>query len=809
MSVSTLPEKDLFNRLNPQQIEAVSQSWGPSLVIAGAGSGKTTVLTRRIAYLMSKLNQDPESILAVTFTNKAAQEMKLRIETLVGYELARRLTIGTFHSICTRLLRQEIEQYRTEEGWLWGRNFVIYDETDSLNVLKAQITKLNLDEKVFVAKSIKRTISAIKNDGSSAGRYASSAKTYREIRIAEIFSNYQSELARNNALDFDDLILVFNDLLRSNSDVLARQHKGYRNILVDEFQDTNQAQYDLINMLATGNSNRRLAASSEHDWRERSLLVVGDVDQSIYSWRQADFRIILGFQNDFKECRLIKLEENYRSTNTILEVANSIITNNSERIEKVLRCNRGQGAKVQCFEAADEIDEAYYVVEELKRLQSRGKSFSDCVILYRTNAQSRAIEEILVRNHIAYVVLGATRFYDRQEIKDVLAYLKLISNEQDGQAFNRIVNVPRRGLGKTTIERLLLFAEQNRMTAVQAALRADSIKDISAKQAKSLMDFAQSVMRWQSMSQVTPVSALLDMVLKETGYLKELEAESKNDDLAIGRVDNVRELMAVAKEFEAIADEPDLSSFLTRISLVSDLDAANLEQDAVKMMTLHLAKGLEFPIVFLTGLEEGLFPHFRSLDSPAAMEEERRLLYVGITRAADLLYMTFARKRMLLGRRPGASGSFSANYAIPSRFLKEIKPGLLTGYYQKSADPAISSEDANSDSLVSWPRSSRTMAKDKDVDNSFRSSFNRSGSTNSHTSSRPIQMSGTAHGAESKEPFEHLKVGDIVQHTKFGIGQITQIIGEQDKELYNVDFKTAGKRLLDPRFAKLIRISEG
>ncbi len=803
MSVSTLPEKDLFNRLNPQQIEAVSQSWGPSLVIAGAGSGKTTVLTRRIAYLISKLNQDPESILAVTFTNKAAQEMKLRIETLVGHNLARRLCIGTFHSVCTRLLRQEIEQYQTEEGWQWRRNFVIYDETDSLNVLKAQITKLNLDEKVFVAKSIKHSISAIKNAGSSAGMYASSAKTYRESRIAEIFSNYQGELARNNALDFDDLILVFNDLLRTNSNVLSRQHNRYRNILVDEFQDTNQAQYDLINMLATGTSKGRLADTAGHDWQGRSLLVVGDVDQSIYSWRQADFRIILGFQNDFKESRLIKLEENYRSTNTILEVANSIITNNSERIEKVLRCNRGQGAKAQCYEAADEIDEAYYVVEELKRLQARGKRFSDCVILYRTNAQSRALEEILVRNHLAYVVLGATRFYDRQEIKDVLAYLKLISNEQDGQAFNRIVNVPKRGLGKTTIERVSLFADENRISMLQAAQRADQIKDVSAKQAKTLLDFAQLVLRWQSMAQVTPVSTLLDMVLKETGYLKELEAESKHDDLALGRVDNVRELMAVAKEFEAIADEPDLSSFLTRISLVSDLDAANLDQDAVKMMTLHLAKGLEFPIVFLTGLEEGLFPHFRSLESPTAMEEERRLLYVGITRAADLLYMTFARKRMLLGRKPGGAGSFSANYAVPSRFLKEIKPGLLTGYYQKSEDPATNASFAWQNSS----RSSQGTGRDQDSERSFTPFSKGSSELSSNLPPQSIQMSGTKHGAKDPEPFEHLQIGDVVQHTKFGIGQVTQIIGEKDKELYNVDFKSAGKRLLDPRFAKLIKIS--
>ena len=797
MNVGQAVDKDLLARLNEAQAEAVSLKWGPSLVIAGAGSGKTTVLTRRIAYLITKLEQDPESIMAVTFTNKAAGEMKHRVELITGPDLSRRISIGTFHSICARLLRREVDQYRTEEGFRWGRNFVIYDETDSVNVMKAQVAKLNLDEKVFNPKEIKYAVSSIKNDGLTAAAYARTARTYRENRLAEIYTNYQGELARNNALDFDDLILVFNELMRTEPTVLARQHDRYRHLLVDEFQDTNKTQYDLVRMLS---GEKGMEQKPENrNWENRSLMVVGDVDQSIYSWRKADFRIILGFQSDFPEGKLIKLEENYRSTNTILDVANSIIANNSERIDKVLRCNRGKGSKAQCYEANDEIDEAYYVVEELKRLKARGKNFADCVILYRTNAQSRAIEEILVRSHVPYTVIGATRFYDRAEIKDVLAYLKLIYNGQDGQAFQRIVNVPRRGLGKTTLERVSAFAEKENICQLEASLRAQEIPDVSEKAAKTLIEFGNQVKRWQMLQRATSISGLLDMVIKDTRYIDKLEedANSSKDELALGRIENVRELMAVAKEFEQIADEPDLDSFLTRISLVSDLDSLQQDADAVKMMTLHSAKGLEYPIVFLMGLEEGLFPHIRSFDSPSAMEEERRLMYVGVTRAADILYLTFARRRMMMGRSASGPGSFSTNYTIPSRFLKEIGAGLLAGYYpapsaEKSSEKSSYEREPIQDeqSTFAKPRAMRTDRMPV-----------RREATNGDAANKAMTTFGDA------EPFEHLKVGDVVQHAKFGVGQVTGIIGEKDKELYNVEFKQSGKRLLDPRYAKLIKMS--
>jgi DNA helicase-2/ATP-dependent DNA helicase PcrA len=808
--IDTDRTQDLLARLNAEQVEAVRLGWGPALLIAGAGSGKTTVLTRRIAYLITNLNQDPHSIMAVTFTNKAAAEMKHRIENLVGFETARRISIGTFHSLCARILRQEISLYKSPEGWHWNNNFVIYDETDSLHVLKAQLTKLNLDEKVFVPKEIRHAISSLKNDGYSCSLYSRDARTYRETRLSEIYNAYQSALAQNNALDFDDLILIFTDLLKQNQEVLTRQRFRFRHIFVDEFQDTNKSQYELVHMIAQAPGKEfqlsfTESAHSDDPWHERSLMVVGDVDQSIYSWRKADFRIILGFQNDFKTAKLIKLEENYRSTSTILEVANSIIVNNTERIEKVLRCNRGKGAKVQCYEAQDEIDEAYYVVEELKRLKAREKPFADSVILYRTNAQSRAIEELLVRNHIPYTVVGATRFYDRQEIKDVIAYLKLIYNGQDGQAFKRIINVPKRGIGKTTIDKLSEYAEEQNISLLEAAAKANQTGDISPKTTKMLADFAMLVSRWQLAAQVSPVSDLLSLVLNDIKYIEKLEedAGSSKDELALGRIENVRELQAVAKEFEQIADEPDLDSFLTRISLVSDLDSLAMEQDAVKLMTLHSAKGLEFPIVFLMGLEEGLFPHVRSLDSPTALEEERRLMYVGVTRAADLLYLTLARKRMLIGRGPSGN-SFSTSYTIPSRFLREITPGLLAGYYPSPS--RTESGYSESDDLESSSRFGSGSG----------SSFRQNSSQNSF-SDRPArprvlgQYQGTENGAvprpEPEPQFEHLSIGDKVQHTKFGIGKVVQVIGEKDKELYNIEFESAGKRLLDPKFAKLIKIS--
>lgn len=819
LQMLAVSKADLIAKLNTQQQEAVCLNWGPSLVVAGAGSGKTTVLTRRVAYLLAELKQPPWSVLAVTFTNKAAAEMKSRLEALVGEAVGKRLTIGTFHSICARLLRREIANYKSPEGFQWKTNFVIYDETDSLNVVKSVVSSLNLDEKVFAPREMRNAISALKNDGYTSSQFAMDARNYRDTRLADIFTKYQSELARNNALDFDDLISTFTDLLENNPEVRGRMQDQYRHILVDEFQDTNQSQYKLIKLIAPNVTAQSTDEELKSAWNQRTLMVVGDVDQSIYSWRKADFRIILGFQHDFKDARLVKLEENYRSTATILEVANSIIVNNTERMEKVLRCNRGQGGKVKCYAASDEIDEAFFVVEELKRLAAREIKLSDSCLLYRTNSMSRAIEEVLVRSHVPYTMVGSTRFYDRMEIKDVVAYLKLVYNPDDGQAFNRVINTPRRGLGKTTLDRIAQFAAQKNSSMLDAAAEANLIGDVSVKAAKTLIEFAQSLKRWNTMSAIMPVSQLLDVILRESTYLPTLEKEAMEtkDEQTIGRIENIQELVNVAREFESIADEPTLEAFLTRISLVSDLDNVNMNQEAVKLMTLHSAKGLEFQNVFLMGLEDGLFPHFRSLNSPTALEEERRLMYVGVTRAEERLYLTFSRRRMSF-----ATGGTS-NYTIPSRFLAEIKSDCLTGF-QPDPESAFRAESGYSQSeRFGQERSSQsTNGYGGNKHYSGETSQNRFGRAKpdaepsykqSSQAQKPRVLSRRPPDAfQDEEPskapvqFERLVVGDTVMHTKFGVGKVTQVIGENDKELYNIEFEAAGKRLMDPKFAKLIKL---
>lgn len=820
--VKHVNSEDLLNSLNKEQKEAVCQKWGPSLVVAGAGSGKTTVLTRRVAYLISELKQAPYSILAVTFTNKAAGEMRSRLEDLLGARTAKQLSIGTFHSICARLLRSEIESLKqANEKLKWKSNFVIYDETDTLSIVKDVIGKMNLDDKTYPPREMRQRISSFKNDGVSAEAYAQEARRYADQKFSDIFTGYQASLARNNALDFDDLILVFTQVLEQNQEVRERLQERFKHVLVDEFQDTNQSQYRLIRLLSpvenkSSSQDERIAA-----WESRSLMVVGDVDQSIYSWRKADFRIILGFQNDYRSSRMIKLEENYRSTATILDAANSIIRNNSERIEKVLRCNRGKGGKVRVNAGSDEIDEAYFVAEELKRLQARGIALADCSILYRTNALSRAMEEVLVRSHIPYTMIGGTRFYDRAEIKDVLSYLKFIYNPLDTQSFLRCVNSPKRGLGKTSLEHLLDFAQSQNVGPLEACLRAQTIGALAGKAAKSLYEFALLSRSWHEAAAQMPVSELLKLILKQSGYLKKLseDASTAKDELAAGRLENVEELLAVAEEFESIADEPSLEAFLTRISLVSDLDALKAGEDAVKLMTLHSAKGLEFQNVFLIGLEEGLFPHSRSRDSEKELEEERRLMYVGVTRAEERLYLTLARKRVSF-----AQGGFS-NYTIPSRFLNEISPELLMGLDslsdlsdfepgyrksdqqfggQRSYSTANNSYGAKYESRSSgYTESNKTQVNRRDAQPPAKPRvLSRSGAANPGNS-------GAAENSGSISPssnYERLKVGDKVMHTKFGLGEVLELIGEGDKELYAVKFEASGKRIMDPRFAKLVKM---
>lgn len=831
MSVNLSQKQDngildkLLSKLNDAQKEAVTLSWGPALIVAGAGSGKTTVLTRRIAYLISQMRQDPFSIMAVTFTNKAAAEMKHRVESILGESYSKYISIGTFHSLCARILRREIECFQPESPLYRTGNFVIYDERDSQQIMKQQIQKLNLDEKVFAPKEMHHLISSLKNDGYTSERYSQEARSYRENKICDIFRAYQADLKRNNALDFDDLILTFSELLVQVPSVRFRLASRYRNILVDEFQDTNKAQYEMIHKLSTPMDGMETQSEAEF-WNNRSLMVVGDIDQSIYSWRKADFRIFLGFEKDFPGTTVVKLEDNYRSTSTILDIANSIIKNNSERIDKTLRSNKGAGSKAKYYEASDEIDEAFYVVQELKRIKQQGKPLNDSVILYRTNALSRAIEEILVRSNIPYQLVGATRFYDREEIRDMVAYLKLTYNPQDSQAFMRIANVPKRAVGKTSLERLLEHSQSSGLSITDAALQADRFSDIPKKAQLALKDFAHIVMdRWipaaKNTSDKNCVSKLIELILKDTKYIDMLEeaASTNKDELALGRIENIHEFMAVAREFEAIADEPDLDSFLTRISLVSDLDKVKMDEDAVKLMTLHSAKGLEFPVVFMMGMEEGLFPHVRSLDSPAQLEEERRLMYVGVTRAGDNLYLSRARRRSSYGQ--------SANYTIPSRFLSEITPGLVSGFYEQSKDYGDNSYSQSNNNRgygyqenyrennYGGSRSGYSGGSKSSSGSGQKGGYVGSGGAPASTygSTKPRAMRraepSSTPGPESNPEipaYEKLSVGDNVQHSKFGVGVVTQVIGEGNKELYNVEFENVGKRLLDPNIAKLTKL---
>lgn len=904
--------KELADRLNPKQQEAVFLKWGAALVIAGAGSGKTTVLTRRVAYLLSQLHQSPHSILCVTFTNKAAAEMRARLEKLVGSTVAKNLSIGTFHSICARLLRSDIESYVSPEGFRWKSNFVIYDETESMSLIKEAIKRLNLDDKVFAPKEMRHAISAFKNDGVSSAQCARDARQYRDLRISEIFTAYQELLAKNNALDFDDLILTFTNLLAQNAQVRNKYRDRYKNVLVDEFQDTNQSQYRMIRLLSADEPFQSSPEERERMWEGRTLMVVGDVDQSIYSWRKADFRIILGFQKDFKNSTMIKLEDNYRSNETILEAANSIIKNNSERIDKLLRCNKGKGDRIQCYAGSDEIEEAFFVVNELKRLKARGISLKKCAILYRTNSMSRAIEEVLVRSHVPYTMAGGTRFYERAEIKDALSYLKLVYNTADGQAFLRCINTPKRGIGDTSLDKLSAYATANNMTMLEAAMKADAIGGLPAKASKGLRDFALLVERWQNMTAALSVSDLLDMILKQSGYLPKLEedANQSKEEISQDRVDNVKELLAVAKEFESSADEPTVEAFLTRISLVSDLDAIKSGADAVTLMTLHSAKGLEFENVFLMGLEEGLFPHFRSFDAVQLLEEERRLMYVGVTRAEERLYLTWARRRSSFA---GAAGAGNGNYTLYSRFLTEIKPELLSGFEEPEAffrepgtqpnrgkpgyeegESRFGNRSGSGGGYQEGGYGGRGGYSRESNDNGYSrgggyssgnnssrgssggySSNNRGGyssgsgyssggggfssgngySSNRGSSNNASRSGGGSYGAnKSTSPFvagpsnsrpgpidpqqtkprvlsrktgdttpkpidpparesvintnfERLKTGDRVLHSKFGTGTVVQVLGEGDKELYQVEFASVtGQRVLDPRFAKLVKL---
>ncbi|PGZ92859.1 MULTISPECIES: DNA helicase PcrA [unclassified Bacillus (in: firmicutes)] len=639
--------EELLQGLNPMQKEAVKTVDGPLLIMAGAGSGKTRVLTHRIAYLLGEKGVAPWNILAITFTNKAAREMRERIFNLVGKD-AEDIWVSTFHSMCVRILRRDIDRIG------FNRSFSILDTTDQLTVIKNILKEKNLDSKKFDPRSILGSISSAKNELQTATDYSRDAFTPYEKVVGEIYASYQDRLRKNHSLDFDDLIMMTINLFERVPEVLQYYQRKFQYIHVDEYQDTNHAQYKIVKLLAE---------------QFKNICVVGDSDQSIYRWRGADISNILSFEKDYDKAQVILLEQNYRSTQTILDAANAVITNNSNRKAKKLWTENGQGTPIHYFRAASEQDEGYFVAGKLAEWKKEGvHQYGDVAILYRTNAQSRAMEEVLVKSNIPYKMVGGVKFYDRKEIKDILAYLRFIANPDDEISFSRIINVPKRGVGAASVDKIINYSIMNDLSLSDTLEQIDFV-GLSGKITKAVGDFHAMAKNWQQMLDYLSVTELVEEVLDKTGYIQVLKDENTIESAS--RIENIEEFLTVTNAFEESSEDKSLVSFLTDLALVSDIDQADKEEsqaDEVILMTLHSAKGLEFPVVFLIGLEEGIFPHSRSLMDEEEMEEERRLAYVGITRAEKDLYITNAQTRTLYGRT-------SVNQE--SRFINEIPDELL------------------------------------------------------------------------------------------------------------------------------------
>lgn len=632
----------LLAGLNKEQQQAVKTTEGPLLIMAGAGSGKTRVLTHRIAYILLEKGVNPYNILAITFTNKAAREMKERINGILG-GAADEIWISTFHSMCVRILRRDIDRIGI------NRNFTILDTTDQLSVIKGILKDKNIDSKKFDPRGILSAISSAKNELIDAKQYGKYTGNYFENIVSDVFEEYEKRLLKNHSLDFDDLIMKTIQLFKRVPEVLEYYQRKFQYIHVDEYQDTNKAQYQLVHLLAA---------------RFQNLCVVGDSDQSIYGWRGADIANILSFEKDYPNAKVILLEQNYRSTKNILQAANHVISNNVKRKPKNLWTDNEKGEKIQYYRADTEQGEALFVTGKIKELvETKQRKFSDFAILYRTNAQSRAMEEMLVKANIPYTIVGGTKFYDRKEIKDLLAYLRLVANLDDDISFVRIINVPKRGIGATSLDRIAQYALQNEMSMFRALGEVERI-GLSAKAMKACREFYQMLSGLNQMQEYLSVMELTEEIIKRTEYREMLQAEKTLE--AESRLENIDEFLSVTKNFEESSEDQTLIAFLTDLALVADIDQLDKEEnvkDAVVLMTLHSAKGLEFPVVFLIGLEEGVFPHSRSLMEENDMEEERRLMYVGITRAEEELYITNAQIRTLYGH---------TNINPASRFIEEI-----------------------------------------------------------------------------------------------------------------------------------------
>ena len=721
----------LLTGLNKEQQQAVQHTEGPLLILAGAGSGKTKVLTVRIAHLLAQ-GVNPYEILAITFTNKAAKEMKSRVEGLVG-DVANRIWLSTFHSFCAKFLRFELDNFLG-----YNSNFTIYDTSDSQAVIKAALKALNLDDKYYPVGAMIAAISDAKNKLLFASDFRKQARDFYQQKVADVYEYYERELRKNNALDFDDLLLVAVKLLQSNAAVLDKYSKRFRYVMIDEYQDTNHAQYLLAKLLASY-------------WK--NIAVVGDADQSIYAWRGADIQNILDFEKDYPNCTSIKLEQNYRSTKIILDAANAVIENNEGRPKKNLWTDKTEGAKIQHFTAQSEHEEAAFIGDTIaKKHDIHGIPYGDMAILYRTNAQSRVLEEALIKRALPYTMVGGTKFYDRKEIKDVLAYLRVLYNPFDDLSLLRIINVPKRSIGATTVAKLQDYARANGTSLFMTLTQLHLVDTIKGKTKEKLEEFGILIFTLVAEMEDKTVLDILEAILDRTGYLAQLEESTDPQDQA--RAENIGELLSVAKDFQDTNPMGTVEDFLEQVALVNDVDSFEQEESKVTLMTLHAAKGLEFPIVFLGGLEEGLFPHSRTLMNPEEIEEERRLAYVGITRAEKELYISNATTRTVFGR--------TSSY-LPSRFIDEIPEELVDGLRAKRKVP----DDIKRHVPQHMSVTSRPVTK-------------------------PIVRN---------EVIADWKVGDTAIHSKWGNGKVINVAGEGAGMKLTIEFPTQGVRVVMAKFA--------
>ncbi len=783
--------------LNPPQQKAVVTTEGPLLVLAGAGSGKTRVLTHRVAYLIEQ-GVMPWSILAITFTNKAAKEMKERIEVLAG-ESAQDIWVSTFHSCCARILRRDIEKLGYE------RSFSIYDDDDQMSLIKAIVKELNLNDKMYPPREIKTIISDAKNRLLTPNEWLKDAgDDFRNLKIFEVFQRYEKRLKESNALDFDDLLMKTMVLLTEHAPVLDYYRRKFNYILVDEYQDTNMAQYELIRLLAGD---------------KRNVCVVGDDDQSIYGWRGADIRNILEFEKDFPGCQVIKLEQNYRSTGNILDAANQVIAHNAGRKEKALWTDSGEGEKIRVYTAEDERDEAAFICGQLERLRRGGANVGDAAILYRTNAQSRVLEEALVRIGIPYRVYGGMKFYERKEVKDLIAYLRALVNPSDDLAIRRIINEPRRGIGESTIQALRDYAQQEEMPLSSAVLLAEDA-GLTARARNPVMKFAALLEELNEARETMAADEFLRHVIDKTGY--EAQFKQTENDENRSRLENISELETAIKEYIAREPEGGLEGFLENVALVTDIDGMDEHAQVLTLMTLHSAKGLEFDTVFLAGMEETIFPTSRSLYDEEKLEEERRLCYVGITRAKKLLFLTSARTRALYGSRQANMRSRFLE-EIPNRLMMNLNqsrqserrmPPAKTGGFYGSSSGGYSNPYTNNYSYgagSSYGARPAVVSPAKPVVSSPAAKPSPTAAAGKTVINIPGVVKGTqafvGSQARKSAPAALFKKGDRIKHGKYGEGVVTSVAGEGRNARMTIRFdKDGSEKMFAPDLAPVIKI---